>query len=571
MNPKVLVLSMDNSTKKLRPKRLRVSHACDNCRLKKKKCDGQQPCKLCKNSENECIYSDRRRLTTGTVLAAGESEELAPLPPRDVALKLLWESWSRACVLFRFYHRPSIVRILDSFYEYQEDQRQHFTEEQSKARPLIYAILAVGALFAKEDLQEDDVSTREFYQDEGESYFLAAKSMLDVTNITDVYSIQTMFMLTMFLQCSGNLKRCYSYMGIALRAAIAEGLHRKSSLMGPTPIEDESKKRLFWTVYKVDIYMNCIMGLPQSISQKTVNMELPKDLDDENITNQGCIDQPWGKLSSTGMNNEHTKLMLILSRIHDTLYPVLKWDEGTHNNILSLQNDLDQWLLQLPLQLKPGYEFLDDTERDYYMKPCKLLYMDYLLARILMCKPFVHYIAVEPDQAPRYSFQISIAWNCIEVSHQVIHLAHEMIENNLLSSGYWFSVHTIFYSVTCLMFYQHLLDISLAKNNGLDVQKDCELGVDILMCLKNSTQAGERSFNVLNSIFKEFNHKMTELSMQALAAVTPREPDVTPEDLKFFNMESDEYLDRLLKDFLPGDMDLGDIGFGNPVLEELET
>lgn len=227
MNPKVLVLSMDNSTKKLKPKRLRVSHACDNCRLKKKKCDGQQPCKLCKNSENECIYSDRRRLPAGTVLTSGESEELAPLPPRDVALKLLWESWSRACVLFRFYHRPSLVRILDSFYENKDSQRQNFTDEQLKARPLIYSILAVGALFAKEDLQEDDVSTREFYQDEGEKYFLTAKSMLDVTNITDVYSIQTMFMLTMFLQCSGNLKRCYSYMGIALRAAIAEGLHRK--------------------------------------------------------------------------------------------------------------------------------------------------------------------------------------------------------------------------------------------------------------------------------------------------------------------------------------------------------
>ncbi|GCE99220.1 hypothetical protein ZYGM_003809 [Zygosaccharomyces mellis] len=571
MNPKVLVLSMDNSTKKLKPKRLRVSHACDNCRLKKKKCDGQQPCKLCKNSENECIYSDRRRLPAGTVLTSGESEELAPLPPRDVALKLLWESWSRACVLFRFYHRPSLVRILDSFYENKDGQRQNFTDEQLKARPLIYSILAVGALFAKEDLQEDDVSTREFYQDEGEKYFLTAKSMLDVTNITDVYSIQTMFMLTMFLQCSGNLKRCYSYMGIALRAAIAEGLHRKSSLVGPTPIEDESKKRLFWTVYKVDIYMNCIMGLPQSISEKAVNMELPKDLDDENITNQGCIDQPWGKISSTGMNNEHTKLMLILSKIHATLYPVLKWDEETHNNILSLQNELDQWLLQLPLQLKPGYEFLDDTERDYYLKPCKLLYMDFLLARILMCKPFVHYIAVNPEQAPRYAFQISVAWSCIEVSHQVIHLAHEMIQNSLLSSGYWFSVHTIFYSVTCLMFYHHLMDLSLAKNNGLDVQKDCGLGVDILMCLKNSTQAGERSFNVLNSIFKEFNRKTTELSMQTLAAVTPREPDVTPEDLKFFNMESDEYLDRLLKDFLPGDMDLSDMGFDNHVLEEMEA
>lgn len=563
MKPKVLVLSMKNPSRKLKSKRLRVSHACDSCRLKKKKCDGQHPCRLCQTSANECVYSDRKRLATTTT---GDSEESTPLPPREVALKFLWEAWNRACVLFRFYHRPSVVKILDSFYEYKEGEYEDFTEEQIKARPLIYAILAVGALFAKEDLREDDVSTRECYQDEGERYFLAAKSMLDVTNISDVYSIQTMFMMTMFLQCSGNLKGCYSYMGIALRAAIAEGLHRKNSLVGPTPIEDESKKRLFWTVYKVDIYMNCIMGLPGSISEKAINMELPKDLDDENITNQGCMEQVWGKISSTGMNNEHTKLMLILSRIHSALHPVLIWNEETRQNILSLQNDLDQWLLQLPLQLKPGYSFLDNAEREYYMKPSKLLYMDYLLARILMCKPFVHYVAVAPERAPRYTFQISIAWDCIQVSHQVIHLAHEMIQNNLLSSGYWFSVHTIFYSVTCLMFYRHLIDISLAKNNGLDIVEDCRLGVDILMRLKNSTQAGERSFNVLNSIFKEFNSKVTDLSMKTLAAVAPREPDVSPQDSKFFSTEIDEYLDKLLKDFLPGDM-----GFGNPALKETGT
>ncbi|AQZ14136.1 YJL206C [Zygosaccharomyces parabailii] len=558
MNPKVLVLSMDSSTKKLRPKRLRVPHACDNCRSKKKKCDGKRPCKLCKNAEHECVYSDRRR----NVMTPEESEELAPLPPRDVAMKLLWESWNRACVLFRFYHRPSIVKILDSFYE----PSQGLTEEQAKARPLIYAILAVGALFAKDDLQEGDVTMREFYQDEGERYFVAAKSMLDVTNIDDVYSIQTMFMLTMFLQCSANLKSCYSYMGIALRAAISEGLHRKNSLVGPTPIEDESKKRLFWTVYKVDIYMNCILGLPQSISQKAVNQELPRDLDDENITSEGCLEQSWGKISSTGLNNEHTKLMLVLSKIHDALYPVLQWNETTYANMLSLQSDLDQWLLQLPMQLKPDYNWVDEAEREEYLKPSKLLHMDYLLARILISKPFIHCIAVEAEEAPHYAFQISVAWNCIQVAHEVVHLAQDMIDGNLLISGYWFSVHTIFYSVTCLMFYQHLLDLSLAKSNGMDVQNDCELGVHILMCLKNGSQAGERSFNVLNSIFKEFNRKTTDLSLQVRATVAPQEPMVTPEELKFFNMESDEYLDRLLKDFLPGEMDLE-----SNFLEELET
>lgn len=71
-----------------------------------------------------------------------------PLPPREIALKFIQKTWDCACVLFRFYHRPTIISILDSIYEAEKHGKQ-YTPEQVKTQPLIYSVLAVGALFLR--------------------------------------------------------------------------------------------------------------------------------------------------------------------------------------------------------------------------------------------------------------------------------------------------------------------------------------------------------------------------------------------------------------------------------------
>lgn len=551
---KMLVLSIDSATKELKTGSFRATRACDFCRLKKKKCDGQQPCSLCQAFGNKnCVYQDRRsprqvrRKTQENLLPR---RVLQDLPDRDAAIQLIHKTWDNVCVLFRFLHRPSVIEDLISLYDAKDTDQ--FTERQLKSLPLIYSVIAVGALFGKEEFEKSDVVSRDLYSEAGYKYFEMAKSLIDVTNVRDVYAIQTMFMLTIFLQCNANLNTCYSYIGIALRAAISEGLHKRSSSVGPTVIEDETKKRLFWSVYKIDLYMSCILGLPRALSEAAVNQELPCDVDDEKITRDGILEQEWGKISSCGMNNQHTKLMLVMARIHESLYPVLTWDQTTYINILTLEEQLEKWFQELPYQLKPNSTFFNDDEKAYYLKPAKLLYLDYLLAKIILYKPFIHYLAIT---SPLFDFQISMANKCIQVAHKVICLSDEMLKNDLLCASYWFSIHTIFFSVTCLMFYQHQINLGLITEKHIDVEKDCELGINILLKLKNSSPVGEKSFSVLNSIFKEFNKKTMELYSQVNESVTqlmkgPANDAPVEMSVEFFGQsEQDQILDQLLQDF----------------------
>ncbi|KAH3899761.1 uncharacterized protein SCDLUD_004049 [Saccharomycodes ludwigii] len=468
-------------------------------------------------------------------------EPLTELPPIDLALKLIFKTWDSACILFRFYHRPSFIKILHSLYE---TNPTDYNEQQRKALPLIYSVIACGALFSKEDITDEN--TRVFYEDEGYRYFTLAKNSIDLTNSSDMYTIQAFFMMTLFLQCSANLSNSYSYIGIALRGALREGLHRRIGNNKISPLEAETRKRLFWTVYKMDIYMNCILGLPISVRDSDVCQELPLDVDDENIFADIIIQQQWGKVSSCGLNNEHTKLILILKKINDVVYPTKSSNKHlpSLDKISKLEIELNNWMEQLPLQLKPKYQ-LDLQQQlkqpslsadvathkeninkiKLYLKANNLLYLDYLHARIFIYRPFIHYIALHPSKYPQFTEQFTLAQKCIQLARKVVHVAQDMIADNLLSGCYWFAIHTIFFSVACLLYATHYNIESGEDIRRTDIVNDAKIGFGILNKIKSSSMASERIFQLLNNLFEKLNDDTVQLYREKLHELNSHNSD----------------------------------------------
>ncbi|QPG73963.1 hypothetical protein FOA43_001279 [Brettanomyces nanus] len=466
------------------------------------------------------------------------------LPSREVALELIAKTWSSACVLFRFYHRPAFIEDLNELYDIDPSQ---YTNKQQRFLPLVYSVLACGALFFKSDEMTSGISTRkeagpkvEDVEDEGYRYFTAARKLIDITDTRDTFGIQTIVMLIIFLQCSARLSTCYAYIGIALRAALREGLHRKLDYPF-NAIELETRKRLFWTLYKMDIYVNTMLGLPRTISEDDFDQELPIELDDENITITGYrYERQGSRLSSSGIANAHTKLMLIMGHIVAKLYPVkrksappksrsfaraIQGHPGMAHDIVSeLEMELQKWLDSLPMELKPGME-----PPEQYLKANRLLHMSYLHVRIILYRPFIHYIAAGGRAASDIegsTASLSKAQNCINVARVVVKLAEDMIERHLLSGSYWFSIYTIFFSVACLVYYVHYAP-SLSADGNLDpnylaVKKDAESGKKVLDQLKDSSTAARRTYNILNALFEQMNGRTAGSSHSEESFVTPR-------------------------------------------------
>ena len=436
------------------------------------------------------------------------------LPPKPIAIQFIKSTWENCCVLFRFYHRPSFIKQLDLLYE---TDPENYTHEQMQFLPLCYAVMAVGALFTKtvnqlysdeQSPNNNDASTK-FLHDEGYKYFIAARKLIDITNARDLNSIQTILLLFIFLQCSARLSTSYSYIGVAMRSALREGLHRKLEL-DPSKkklnfIEIEMRKRLFYTIYKMDIYINTMLGLPRTISPRDFDQELPLELSDDYITEDAVYpDEQGDVLSSSGIANQHTKIIMILDQIMAELYPIKKTNNLiSHQMVTNLELKLRQWLDQLPPELIPGLK--DVPER--YLRANRLLHLSFLQVQIILYRPFIHYLSPSAPQSDPLSIQR--ANNCISVARTVVKLAKEMMDVKILPGSYWFSIYTIFFSVAALIYYVR----ELTPTTTQDIEKydqimeDVKTGKQVLSQLKETSMAAARTYKLLTALFNSFNAK----------------------------------------------------------------
>ena len=191
-------------------------------------------------------------------------------------------------------------------------------------------------------------------------WFRAARSMVDSMDCRDLTSLQTLLFMVMFLQSGSKLSTCYSYIGVILRSAIRLGLHRSVSNTFD-PVEHEVRKRIFWCVRKMDIYVAAMLGLPQMLNDDDIDQEYPIEVDDEYITVERVLPMPPGKPSLMAAFNNHTRMIAILAKVLKHIYPTKglrsKSNQSyvvSHAKIRELEQELQKWYEQLPEAFRPG-------------------------------------------------------------------------------------------------------------------------------------------------------------------------------------------------------------------------
>lgn len=208
-------------------------------------------------------------------------------------------------------------------------------------------------------------------------YFDAARQTLDITDCRDLISLQAVTFMIIFLQSTAKLSTCYAYVGIALRTCCRLGLHRNLATKFDV-IEQEERKRMFWLVRKLDCYCGAMLGLPQMLSDDDIDQELPAEVHDDYIFPDGIRPMPPTIFPLMRATNIHTRLSNILKKVVRYIYPVkgtgvLK--SGTTYSVSTakireLEDDLQRWMDELPVELKPS----DDADKDLlrYVSPSPL-------------------------------------------------------------------------------------------------------------------------------------------------------------------------------------------------------
>jgi Fungal specific transcription factor domain len=183
-------------------------------------------------------------------------------------------------------------------------------------------------------------------------YYASARTILqDVAECRDVMSLQGLVYMILFLQATSNISGCYAFLGIALRSALRMGLHRHLSHAKITPIEDETRRRVFHVIRQMDTYVSAILGFPML-------------LHDEAITQP-----PPGTPSFFQAFNAHSKIMGLLSKVIKHIYPLKGVEECVLNGerpnatymisyaqIKEIERELHEWHEQLPIYWRPSSE-----------------------------------------------------------------------------------------------------------------------------------------------------------------------------------------------------------------------
>lgn len=181
-------------------------------------------------------------------------------------------------------------------------------------------------------------------------------------------SLQGLVYMILFLQATSNISDCYAFLGIALRSCLRMGLHRHLVHEKITPIEDETRRRVFHVIRQMDFYVSAILGFPLLLQDEDVDQPLPTEVDDEYITKEAIRMPPPGTPSFFQAFNAHNKLMRILAKVVKDIYPLRAIADDTkgqgpsgtfminYSRVQAIEAELQEWQSQLCDYWRPSHD-----------------------------------------------------------------------------------------------------------------------------------------------------------------------------------------------------------------------
>ncbi|KAK5241694.1 Gypsy retrotransposon integrase-like protein 1 [Exophiala xenobiotica] len=274
-------------------------------------------------------------------------EAQGTLPERATAEELISVALNNACFLLPFVHGPTLARELDRIYSVESN---HYCETDSRSQALFYAILAVGALFSSMNRGIcNDNSSLHFH------YFQTAIGMIDPAYCRDLVILQAIIFVIMYLQGTGRLSHCYSYLALASGSAFQMGIHRNSTPPHLDLVQVEIRKRVYWSLYTIDIYTSTVLGLPRTIADYPSDQEELSEIVAWGATSGRCHLEAPTASSVLTLANHHIKILNIMAKVVNFLCSTKMQPAGCNRycqveaaRLSQIESDLEEWYTTLP-------------------------------------------------------------------------------------------------------------------------------------------------------------------------------------------------------------------------------
>jgi len=182
------------------------------------------------------------------------------LPPRNLADHLLERFWDRVYCLYPFFHKPTFLRAYESLWRPSHELPSEpplpglglGSCQGADAGTIVFhcalnTAFALGAHFS--DLGPKDKAAAI------ETFFNRSKAFvgLDFIDMHNVGVVQSLLLMTLFLQSTPFPSRCWNSVGLACRVGQGLGLHTDAGHTTRPPLETEIRRRTWHACVMFDM------------------------------------------------------------------------------------------------------------------------------------------------------------------------------------------------------------------------------------------------------------------------------------------------------------------------------
>lgn len=210
---------------------------------------------------------------------------------------------------------------------------------------LLYIVAAIGSFMSATSPEENDDL----------ELFDKAKSKLsiEVLETGNITLVQTLTLMSNYLQKRDRPNSGYNYLGLAVRMALGLGMHKQIEEIGESLLDQEMRRRVWWCLYIFDCGQTITYGRPLGIPCAGIDARLPSNIMDSDLTARTQTlpeeeDQPTIFTSVRLQSLFHLLTNSIYERIITDPFPsaqiLLEWDKKY----------IERWRILIPDYFKEG-------------------------------------------------------------------------------------------------------------------------------------------------------------------------------------------------------------------------
>lgn len=188
------------------------------------------------------------------------------LPPKDVSDVLVRAFFENVHPNYSLFHRTTFQLRYEELWQPNASQTP---EPEPGWVCSLFMVLVLGADALGEDGADEATSIQSRY------VRMVRERFEQLAFTASLANVQALLLLQLYEHNAGERNAAWMILGLAARMAIALGMHREGANAGFDPIERNTRRIVWWTLYMFEQKISIILGRPQCVDPMEVNVRLP--------------------------------------------------------------------------------------------------------------------------------------------------------------------------------------------------------------------------------------------------------------------------------------------------------